>query len=279
MVEVINLPKVRIEINSDLACTIGALNELRINTICIAGNCPNRADCFAKKKVSVLVLGEICSRDCLFCGVRKGPLGENFDFEVEEIVKLVDRLDLRSIVITSVTRDDLADFGASHFCNIVTCLRKRFPHLKIELLIPDFCGNESLISMVASLNVEIIGHNIETVARLYPLIRSKADYSRSLKVLEVLSKSNNIIKSSIMLGLGETIGEVKQTLKDVLSTGCQAICIGQYLVPQRKVNYPVKRIYPMEVFEELGEFSKKIGFRYVWSGPFVRSSFVGVDDE
>ncbi len=251
------------------------LQSLGVGTICTSGRCPNRPVCFASRRLSVLILGQTCTRTCRFCSVRKAKRGEDFSHEIPNLISLVETCKLRFLVITSVTRDDLPDGGASHFCNVVNSLKTRFPSLKIELLIPDFNGNLTSVDQVASLGVEVVGHNVETVPRLYEVIRPQADYQRSLAVLaRLVKRGKSLVKSSVMVGLGESEGELRSVFKDLREVGVSALCIGQYLSPS-KTSFPVKRYYDSEDFARLKEIALEAGFRYVWAGPRVRSSFVG----
>ncbi len=223
----------------------------------------------------MLILGGVCTRACRFCSVPKAKKGEEYDWEISAIERLVDEFSLRFLVITSVTRDDLPDKGAGHFCAVVNSLKQKFPSLKIELLIPDFGGDPSLIRQVAELPVEVIGHNIEMVPRLYPFIRPQSDYRRSLQVLRELVKvSSSWVKTSVMVGLGETKEELVDLFQELRKTGVKVLCIGQYLSPRANA-YPVYRYYSQEEFDQLKEISHQMGFEFVWAGPLVRSSFVG----
>ncbi len=271
--------KVRLINSENLESMIQGLAQLSVSTICVSGSCPNRPQCFSSKRVSVLILGQTCTRTCKFCGVRKSARGDrHFSYEIEAVSNLVERLGLEFLVITSVTRDDLPDYGAGHFIEMVSVLRARFPFLKIELLIPDFLGDEALLYRITSLDVDIIGHNMETIARLYPIIRPLSDYKRSLNVIRFLAENSRaIVKSSIMLGLGEEFSEIMDVLRDIYETGCRAVCIGQYLPPKNGLNYPVRKYYNEREFDYIRRQALEMGFSFVWSGPFVRSSFVGGD--
>ncbi len=266
---------IRIPCTDSIDLFANRLNRLGIETVCVSGRCPNRPRCFSLGRLSVLILGGVCTRACRFCSVPKAKKGRDYEWEIDAIKKLVEELSLKFLVITSVTRDDLPDKGADHFCFLVNSLKQKFPSLKIELLIPDFGGELFLIRQVAKLKVEVIGHNIETVPNLYRLIRPQADYYRSLQVLkELASVSSGIVKSSVMVGLGEEEKELIELFRDLRKVGVSALCIGQYLSPE-KGSYPVQRYYNDEEFNRLGDIARDIGFEFVWSGPLVRSSFVG----
>ncbi len=266
---------IRIPCTDSIDLFANRLNRLGIETVCVSGRCPNRPRCFSLGRLSVLILGGVCTRACRFCSVPKAKKGRDYEWEIDAIKKLVEELSLKFLVITSVTRDDLPDKGAGHFCFLVNSLKQKFPSLKIELLIPDFGGELFLIRQVAKLKVEVVGHNIETVPNLYRLIRPQADYYRSLQVLkELASVSSGIVKSSVMVGLGEEEKELIELFRDLRKVGVSALCIGQYLSPE-KGSYPVQRYYNDEEFNRLGDIARDIGFEFVWSGPLVRSSFVG----
>ncbi len=261
---------------------VGFYSELKglgIETICTSGRCPNRGLCFSQRQVSVLILGSVCTRNCRFCGVEKAAKGEDFRGEIERLRELIAKAGIRSLVITSVTRDDLPDGGARHFCDVVNSLKQSFPYLKIELLIPDFGGRKEAIEKVAHLDVELVGHNIETVPRLYPSIRPMASYERSLRVLELLvSARGPRVKTAVMLGLGEELWELESLFRDVRRTGCSLLCVGQYLPPRRD-SAPVEKCYSLGEFEKIYELALEVGFTQVWVGPLVRSSLVGGMDE
>ncbi len=270
----LKLPRQKILPSSDVENFYRKLGNLNLKTICVSGRCPNRAICFAHRHTSVLILGEVCTRNCLFCSVKKGPKGGDFEFELDAVADLVREMGIRSLVITSVTRDDLGDFGAGHFVSMVNKLKGEFADLKIELLIPDFMGREDLLTRVLALPVEVIGHNIETVGRLYPVVRPMSDFKRSLSVIEYLVRGRRLakIKSSFMLGLGEEIREVMDLIGILADIGIDSLCIGQYLAPE-KHSFRVKKLYDNIAYQELRDFAVAKGIKDVISGPFVRSSF------
>jgi len=248
------------------------LGELRLNTVCQQALCPNISECFSCGQATFLILGKNCTRLCSFCNVEKSqPLPVDFD-EPARIAEAVVRLKLSHVVITSPTRDDLDDGGASLFAFTVNAVRQDSPQTRIELLIPDFQGNHDSIDLVAKTGPDIIAHNVETVPRLYH-IRSGADYLRSLDVLRYCSGFGNIkVKSGIMLGMGESKEEVLAVLKDLHEVGCDYLSIGQYLAPGRN-HYPVQEYIKPELFESLRMKALEMGFSHVESGPYVRSSY------
>jgi lipoic acid synthetase len=245
-----------------------------INTVCESALCPNIGDCFSKKTATFLILGGICTRNCRFCEIKKGEPEGIDPSEPKRIRETVERLKLEYVVITSVTRDDLPDYGAGHFVEVVREIKSFNPAITVELLIPDFMGNYDSLKAVANSGAEVVGHNIETVPRLYPKVRPKADYKRSLNVLKTLKDINpNIFtKSGLMVGLGESDQEVFDTIEDLYRCKCDVITIGQYLQPSRKCLAVEEYIHP-EKYEEYREYAYRMGFKEVLCGPFVRSSY------
>ncbi|TCO75219.1 lipoyl synthase [Marinisporobacter balticus] len=250
------------------------LNKYDLNTVCEEANCPNRMECFSKKTATFMILGSECSRNCKFCNVSHGKLQDVDLNEPENVANAALELGLKHVVITSVTRDDLPDGGAGHFANVIKAIKSRDDRIVVEVLIPDFQGDEAALNKVIEAKPEIINHNIETVSRLYPQVRSMAVYARSLEVLKNVKKMNKHIftKSGIMVGLGEKEEEVMKVLEDLRDIGCDFLTIGQYLTPSIK-HYPVVAYIPPETFEKYKKEARKIGFKFVTSGPFVRSSY------
>jgi len=243
-----------------------------LNTICISGKCPNMGECWDRGTATLMILGNICTRACKFCAVETGkplPIDENEPLKVARSVK---SLNLKHCVLTSVDRDDLDDLGASHWAKVITEIKNLNPKTTIETLIPDFDGIENLINQVIEAKPEVISHNLETVRRLTPQIRTKAQYDKSLKVIEIISKSEIVSKSGIMLGLGETKNEILETMDDLLSVGCKVFTIGQYLQPTRE-NIEVKEYVHPDIFEEYRKIGLEKGFKFVESSPLVRSSY------
>ena len=249
------------------------LGELRLNTVCQQALCPNISECFACGQATFLILGKNCTRLCSFCNVEKTtPLPVDTG-EPARVAEAVHRLKLSHVVITSPTRDDLADGGAALYAATVTAIRAVSPTTRIELLIPDFQGSVPGIEAVVASRPDIIAHNVETVPRLYQ-IRSGADYHRSLEVLRVCAELAPDIrtKSGIMLGMGEEETEVMQVFRDLRAVGCSYLSIGQYLAPSRR-HYPVQEYVSPELFESLRLQALEMGFSHVESGPYVRSSY------
>lgn len=249
------------------------LGTLQLNTVCREAACPNISECFRQKQATFLIMGRDCTRSCSFCNVQKSsprPLDQE---EPARVADAVYRLKLRHVVITSPTRDDLIDGGAAHFARTVTAIRAVSAETKIELLVPDFMGNHASLATVLQARPDILGHNIETVPRLYA-IRAGADYRRSLELLRQAAElaPEIPVKSGIMLGLGESREEVLTTIADIKKTGCSYLSIGQYLAPSRQ-HHPVAEYLPPEEFEFYREKALSTGFDHVESAPYVRSSY------
>lgn len=248
-----------------------------LHTVCESAFCPNMGTCWEEGVATFMILGEICTRSCRFCAVKTGqPMAVDFD-EPRKVALAVEELGLRYAVITSVTRDDLDDGGARQFVETVKRIRKINPKTRIEVLVPDFSGKLESLRKMAEVKPEVIGHNIETVRRLSLAIRPQADYDRSLKVLENLKQlePSIFVKSSFMVGLGETDEEIVEVMKDLAHAGCDILTIGQYLAPtQLKRHLQVQRFVPPEKFEVYKQRGLKFGFKHVMSAPLVRSSYI-----
>jgi len=250
------------------------LRGLKLGTVCEEALCPNIGECFAGKQATFLILGKDCTRRCAFCGVKRGTPSSVDREEPARIAEGVERLGLDHVVITSVTRDDLADGGAGAFIDTMAAIRSLGRKISLELLIPDFNGNKEAIRKVTGAKPDILAHNIETVPRLYSRAREGADYKRSLGVLSHIKECDNGMptKSGIMLGLGEKEDEVLGVLRDIAGTGCDFLSIGQYLAPSRD-HYPVKEYIAPERFDFYKDKAMEAGFRHVESAPYVRSSY------
>ena len=250
------------------------LDGLELNTVCQNARCPNIGECYAKKTATFMILGRNCTRNCKFCAVQ-GETPEPIDpEEPTRIAKAVDKLELKHAVITSVTRDDLEDGGSKQFVKVIHEIRKMNPNVTIEILTPDFNNDKSAINRIIKAKPEIFNHNIETVPSLYGQVRPEADYQQSLDVLKTVADAGDIIvKSGLMLGLGETETELMQVWKDLLKSGCEILTMGQYLQPGHG-NIPVKEFIKPEKFEEYKEKALNLGFKTVASGPHVRSSYL-----
>jgi lipoyl synthase len=244
----------------------------RLHTICTSGNCPNIGECWAEGTATFMILGDICTRACKFCAVHTGrPLPPDPDepFRLAESIRM---MGVRHAVITSVDRDDLEDKGAGFWAETIRVLKKEVPGLTMETLIPDMDGRSELVGQIIEAGPEVISHNLETVRRLTPQVRSRARYETSLDVIRQISKSPCVSKSGIMLGLGETEEEVLQTMDDLIDVGCEVMTIGQYLQPTLK-HMLVEEYVPPEKFAEYERFARVKGFKHVESSPLVRSSY------
>ncbi len=248
--------------------------DLKLHTVCESARCPNRTKCFAEGTATFMILGDICTRNCTFCAVKHGKPQAPDPQETDHIVQAVDRLGLRYVVITSVTRDDLPDGGSFQFAQTVRAIRKYDPGIAVEVLIPDFQGSASALQTVVDASPAVLNHNIETVPRLYSEVRPQAEYGRSLDLLEQvkLLDTSLLTKSGLMLGLGESREEVAEVMADIRQAGCDLLTIGQYLQPSLEHHKLVRYIRPEE-FEEYRIAGGKLGFASVMSGPLVRSSF------
>ncbi|HGE69614.1 TPA: lipoyl synthase [Candidatus Poribacteria bacterium] len=266
--------KKRIKIDDQQIRVHELLDGLHLNTVCQSAVCPNIAECFAKGTATFMILGNICTRNCRFCAIESGKPLPIDDDEPRRLALAVKEMGLKHVVITSVTRDDLPDGGASHFAKTINELHKNLSYATIEVLTPDFKGDESALSIVLKSKPDIFNHNVETVPRLYPKVRPMADYDRSLSVLEKAKKIDPQIytKSGIMIGLSETRSEISQVLKDLIAVGCDIITIGQYLSPSN-LHVRIHEYISPEVFKDIEYEARELGFSYVASGPFVRSSF------
>lgn len=251
---------------------VGLLNRHGLHTICSSGMCPNKGDCWGRGTATFMIGGNVCTRNCRFCNVAGGKTDPLDPQELRDIIKSVKNLKLKHIVITSVDRDDLPDYGAGHWCEIIRMLKEECPDVTMEVLIPDFQGRKDLIQKIIDLKPNVISHNMETVRRLTPEVRSVATYDTSLAVIRLIAEKGVRSKSGIMLGLGETEEEILQTMRDLRDAGCEVMTIGQYLQPTRR-HYPVKAYVTPEKFEEYGKIGREMGFRHVEAGPLVRSSY------
>lgn len=253
--------------------TTDVISDLRLETVCESAKCPNRTECWSQQTATFMILGNVCTRPCGFCSVPKGKTEALELDEPERLAEAAERLKLTYVVITSVTRDDLADGGADHFYWCVLAVRER-TGAKVEVLTPDFGGNAAAISRVIASKPDVFNHNTETVPRLYHRVRRNAEYQRTLDLLAQVKREAPDIptKSGLMLGLGETREELLQVCADLRAVGCDMLTLGQYLQPTLQ-HLPVERYVPPEEFDEIGDLVRKMGFSMVASGPFVRSSY------
>jgi lipoic acid synthetase len=247
-------------------------DELCLHTICDSAICPNKITCYSERTATFLILGDVCTRHCSFCAVKKGLPKLVDEDEPNHLQEAIRKLNLEYAVITSVTRDDLPDGGAGHFARTVTAIHEL--GCAIEILIPDFLGSTAALDKVLSSHPEVIGHNLETVPRLYPLVRPEADYKRSINIFRQVNRSSNnvVTKSGLILGLGENQDEVYGVMSDLREAGCNLLTIGQYLQPS-ELHHPISRFVTPEEFQKYYELGKELGFAGIVSAPLVRSSF------
>jgi lipoic acid synthetase len=264
-------PKVKAPAFETVKKTLDIIDKYGINTVCYSSKCPNIAECFERGTATFMIMGSKCTRNCRFCNVRTGK-PEPLDVkEPEKTASAVKELNLSYVVITSVDRDDLPDYGSGHFYNVVEEIHRQNPDTKIESLTPDFNGDINALNLMVSSDSYKLAHNIETVKRLHKRLKPKSSYSLSLKVLEYYSKFK-ITKSSIIVGFGETFEEIESTMKDLLNAGVSQLTIGQYLRPSEK-HFPVLKHYTPEEFGQLKKTALSLGFKAVASGELVRSSY------
>jgi len=257
--------------------TTEVLLRNRLNSVCEAAICPNRTECYANNTATFMILGDTCTRACSFCNVKTGKGLAVDEDEPYRLAQAIKELKLDYVVITSVDRDDLNDYGAGHFLSCVNVIKKECPRVKLELLTPDFHADERAMELIVQNKVEKLAHNQETVRRLSPTVRPQSKYDRSLKTLQYYaSKSQSIVKSSFMLGLGENENELLETMQDLLDVGVSELSIGQYLQPTPK-HHKVQRYYPQEFFDQLRVEAVNMGFKAVASGILVRSSYHAKD--
>ena len=265
--------KIRLHRTEAFAEVQQIVEKHNLHTICSSGRCPNQAECWSRRTATFMILGDICTRGCRFCATRTGrPLAPDAN-EPQQVAESVALMKLKYAVITSVTRDDLPDGGAQHWAATVEAVRSQNPDTAIEILIPDLDARPDLLDVVAASHPDIIGHNIETVERLTPLVRSRAKYRTSLETLRYLSSQGVATKSGIMVGLGESDDEVLQTLRDLRDAGVKIVTLGQYLRPTLD-HYPVATYVTPEKFEWYRQQALEMGFSYCASAPLVRSSYL-----
>jgi len=264
--------KVNFGANERYSNTKQIVDTHRLHTICSSGRCPNIGECWGRGTATFMIGGNICTRCCKFCNTNSGkplPLDEAEPQHVAESIQL---MRLNHAVITSVDRDDLPDYGAAHWVATIKAIKELNPSVTMEVLIPDFMGNTDLISRIIDAQPDVISHNMETVRRLTPAVRSVATYDRSLQVLKQIAESPIPAKTGIMVGLGESIAEVEETMDDLLAVGCSILTIGQYLQPTHK-HYPVQEYVTPQQFDSYKKTALARGFKMVESGPLVRSSY------
>ena len=251
------------------------LAQHKLETVCQGAQCPNAVECWSARTATFMVLGDTCTRNCRFCDVATGdPRGHLDDDEPQRLAEAVKALDLTYVVLTSVDRDDLPDGGADAFARVIERLKAEVPATRVEALVPDFGGSRDALDRIMAPTADVLGHNLETVRRLTPLLRDRrAGYDQSLDVLRYLAQDGNMkIKSGLMIGLGETVDEIHQAMKDLRGAGVSMLTIGQYLQPSKHAVSVVRYVPPAE-FDDLADHARHLGFEAVVSGPLVRSSY------
>ncbi len=270
--------KWKMSATSNLGDVRRVLKNLSLHTVCEEAHCPNRNLCYSNGQATFLIMGDVCSRNCRFCAISNGDVAPLDASEPHRVADAAEKMKLKYIVITSVTRDDLSDGGAAHFAETIRQIRQKLPNSGIEVLTPDFIGDRDAIETVLAQKPDVFNHNVETVPRLYPLARPQANYQRSLMVLNFAGQNSDcIIKSGFMVGLGETDDEIFMLLHDLKDADVNIITIGQYLQPSPQ-HLPVHRFVRPEKFDEYAEYGENVlGFDKVFAGPLVRSSFMAED--
>lgn len=264
--------KVRYTVNDDFREMRDIVRQNYLHTVCEEAHCPNQGECWRHRTATIMILGDVCTRNCRFCSVRSGKPQPPDTAEPDRVAHAVSLMGLKYAVITSVTRDDLPDYGAEQWAMTIRAIRRRNPHCKIEILIPDFKGDQTALKTVLAEKPDVLGHNLETVRRLYPLARPQADFSQSLAVLENAKALGAVTKTGIMVGLGETDTEIIELIKDARQVQCDIFTAGQYLQPTGK-HLPVERFVTPDEFREIENTGRRLGFRGVLAGPLVRSSY------
>ncbi len=277
--------KVSVRRNAAFAKLERTAREHHLHTVCEEARCPNIYECWSRGTATFMLMGDLCSRHCGFCSVGQGELGPLDAGEPEGVAESIATMGIQHAVITSVNRDDLPDGGAAHIAETIRTVRRRCPQTTIEMLVPDFCGDEDAVNRVLDADPDVFAHNTETVPRLYSRVRPEARYAQSLRVLKWASRRRDArlreavrefhlqrVKSGIMVGLGESLVEVRRTIDDLRSCGVDVLTVGQYLAPTPR-HLPVERFVPPREFEEIRTYALSIGFAHVESGPLVRSSY------
>jgi lipoyl synthase len=264
--------------NSNISIVKNLIESGHLHTVCQSAKCPNIFECFSRKTATFMLMGDICTRNCAFCGIESGRPGPLDRSEPDKIARAVREMGLRYAVITSVTRDDLADGGASHFYDTVRRIKELNPGVRVECLIPDFRGDKESLEKVISSGLDVLNHNIETIEDNYSFVRKGAEYNRSLKVLDATKniKAGMMTKSGFMVGLGENMDQIVKIMEDLIKNRVDILTVGQYLQPSPE-NIRVSKYYRPEEFDRIKETALDMGFLSVESGPFVRSSYRAED--
>ena len=256
------------------------IKGLNLHTVCQEASCPNIGECFSARTATFIILGDKCTRNCRFCDVQPGRPSPVDCEEPSRVAEAVQRLKLKFVVITSVTRDDLPDGGANIFAETIRKIKDSNPLCRTEVLIPDFKGSRDALEIVMKARPDVLAHNVETVPELYRKVRPQADYRRSLGVLSYASENNidSIVKSGMMIGLGENLDQITGVLRDVAGSGCQIFTVGQYLSPSKE-HLPVAKFYTPEEFDKIKDIGESLGIKHMVSGPLVRSSYMAHNQE
>jgi len=266
----------RVSFNESFQKVYKVLKKENVHTVCTEAACPNKDECWKDGHVTFIILGDVCTRGCLFCNVKNGKPLKIDKNEPERITRVVKKLAKKYVVITSVTRDDLEDEGAEHFLQVIQSIKKNNPETFVEALVPDFSARKELIQKISHSSANVIAHNIEMPESLYKEIRKRSNYKQSIETLRILNENKNfagyLTKSSMMVGVGETTEEIYKTIHDLKNVGVDIVYIGQYLSPSKK-HWPVKKYYTPEEFNQIGSKAEEIGIKVVSSGPMVRSSY------
>lgn len=266
-------PRIRVRMSPGFSRVARVVGKYGLHTVCQEALCPNISECWGRGEATFMILGDTCTRGCRFCAVRRGRPEPPDPSEPYRVALAVRELGLRYVTLTSVTRDDLPDGGASHFARTIRAVKRLSPGTIVEALIPDFGGRASLVRMVVESGADVLAHNIETVRRLTPMVRDpRAGYEKSLRVLRAAKEAGAVTKSSILVGLGETMEEVEEALWDLRRSGVDIVVISQYLRPTPK-QVPVRKLYTVEEFRRIEEMAYRAGFKYVLSHPLARTSY------
>ncbi|HEX9016017.1 MAG TPA: lipoyl synthase [Chloroflexota bacterium] len=265
----------RVAPNASIRDVRTLLRQQSLHTVCESAMCPNLGECFSRRTATFLILGDTCTRNCGYCAVTTGRPGALDTEEPERVAEAAANLQLRHVVVTSVTRDDLPDGGAAHFARTITALKRALPSSVIEVLIPDFRGSETALGTVIDAEPDVLNHNVETVPSLFKSVRPQGSYARSIELLSRARRAmtHGYVKSGLMVGLGETEDEVMQVMRDLRGVGCDIFTAGQYLRPS-KAHLEVKEYWPPDKFERLKKYGESIGFVLVAAAPYVRSSYM-----
>ncbi len=250
------------------------LREFNLNTVCDGARCPNKCECYSNSTATFLIMGKTCTRNCAFCNIEQCVPEKLDEDEPKNVALAIKKLNLKYAVITSVTRDDLDDYGANHFCKTIFQIRKLAPEVKIEILTPDFCGSYEALHKIIKYQPDVFNHNLETVPRLYGIARQMADYNTSLAILSYIKENSPkiITKTGLMLGLGETQDELRQTFCDIKNANVDILTVGQYISPSKK-HLPVAKYYTIDEFKLLENMAREIGIKYPIFAPLARSSY------